>query len=172
MRILRFKNVNDLAVEVERALRSLATSPSFRAFLPTGNSPRLLYNMMRENRQFWGLRLKGIQIDEFEDPRRLFWEEIQKELGKPLNVPISGWDPSWNDEQIDRHVEETLSEPIDVALLGLGPNGHVGFHEPGQKKDFMGGRVVVSEETMSRTPGAKTTKALTFGVGAFMRAKI
>jgi 6-phosphogluconolactonase/glucosamine-6-phosphate isomerase/deaminase len=62
------------------------------------------------------------------------------------------------------HIQIVEKEGIDVALLGLGPNGHVGFHEPGLKANFEGGRVMIKEETKKRVPGATTNEALTFGV--------
>ena len=66
--------------------------------------------------------------------------------------------PSWTDDEMKAHIKRTTDLGIDVALLGLGPNGHVGFHEPGYHADFLGGRVTISDETKQRVPGAVTNE--------------
>ncbi|SDX19320.1 glucosamine-6-phosphate deaminase [Paenibacillus sp. CF384] len=73
--------------------------------------------------------------------------------------------------------DRMLSEqPIDVQLLGLGHNGHIGFNEPDQ--ELHGGTHVVELEEATRaanarffdTPDEVPTKAITMGVGSILKA--
>lgn len=164
MKINKFKTAEDVAKAIHEHLKKRAKG-KLRVFLPAGKTPLPLYALVRQSKEFWGPRLEGIQIDEFVNPSRVFWNLLQNELGY---FNIIGWDPQWADDEIEKHVKKTLNQKIDVALLGLGPNGHVGFHEPGQPASFLGGRVTISEQTFRRIPDAKTREALTFGVGAFL----
>jgi glucosamine-6-phosphate deaminase len=171
MRILTFKNVNEVAEAVEKELRRLANmkSEALKIFLPTGNTPKPLYALFRKNSQYWKNHLDGIQIDEFIDPDRPFFKQLEREIVGPLGIRLSAWDPSFTNEMTFKHVKEVLSKPIDATLLGLGPNGHVGFHEPGITRNFEGGHQTVGEATRLRC-GAKTADVLTFGVRAFIKA--
>lgn len=67
---------------------------------------------------------------------------------------------------------------LDLALLGIGPNGHVAFNEPGESLQAASHRALLSRETRqalvsffgddaSRVPLA----ALTLGMGALLQAR-
>ncbi|MBA5790448.1 glucosamine-6-phosphate deaminase, partial [Escherichia coli] len=44
--------------------------------------------------------------------------------------------------------EEILSEhPIDIQVLGIGTNGHIGFNEPGTSFDSLTHKVVLTDST-------------------------
>jgi glucosamine-6-phosphate deaminase len=174
MRILRFDNVNDLATQLDKDLREKIWSHGGgarpRIFLPTGKSPKALYSLLRKNKTFWLERFDIIQIDEFIDNRRPFFNELKSEIANALDLKILAWDPNFSKEEIKLHVESILQHPIALGLLGLGINGHVGFHEPGIPPSFEGGKIVISEDTRSHAKGS-TYDVLTFGVGAFLKAK-
>src|SRR6185312_7337213 len=52
----------------------------------------------------------------------------------------------------------------DIALLGLGPNGHVAFHEPGLPRDFYSGCLRLSGESCERLHLPASTRAISYGV--------
>lgn len=61
--------------------------------------------------------------------------------------------------------------PSDLAILGLGTNGHVAFHEPGIPLDFRHGEVSLTAHT-AQTLGVRVgTPVVTYGVGALMETK-
>ena len=62
-------------------------------------------------------------------------------------------------------------EPSDLAILGLGKNGHVAFHEPGLPDDFSYGEVNLSANSAKGLDVSIGTKAVTYGVGALLQAK-
>jgi glucosamine-6-phosphate deaminase len=172
MRILRFKNVNEVAGAVEEELRLLVQKHSpIRFFAPTGKTPLALYERLRKDSQFWRGKLDPIQIDDFIQEDTPFLKTLNSEIVNPLGLKISAWDPKFSDSEASAYISKILSKPVHLALLGLGPNGHVGFHEPGHPSGFLGGRLEVSEETRARVDGATTREVFTFGVGAFLNAE-
>lgn len=75
------------------------------------------------------------------------------------------------EQQIDRFGK------IDLQILGVGPNGHIGFNEPGTA--FTERTHVVDLEESTREANARffpsitdvPTKAITMGIGTIMEAK-
>jgi glucosamine-6-phosphate deaminase len=59
----------------------------------------------------------------------------------------------------------------DLAWLGLGLNGHVGFHEPGIDPRMFSGCVRLSAKSTETLQLEPDTWGLTYGVGAFMACK-
>lgn len=65
---------------------------------------------------------------------------------------------------------------IDLQLLGIGFNGHIGFNEPGECFELNTRRVTLTESTMKANSrffpnGGMPTHALTMGLRAIMNAK-
>jgi len=66
---------------------------------------------------------------------------------------------------------------IDLQLLGIGRNGHIGFNEPGESFPSRTHLTDLSEDTLAANsrffgPGEKVpTQALSMGIGTIMRAK-
>jgi len=145
-----------------------------RGFFPTGRSAEGFYQKLRNDLPFWQKKFQVIQIDEFIGSERLFYSSLRHLVLEPLSLlsQVEAIDPLWNDAQIKTHIQKTLSEPIDFALLGLGPNGHVGFHEPHiTDSPFYGGRVLLSDESFKRVANAPSQTALTFGAASFLKAE-
>lgn len=59
----------------------------------------------------------------------------------------------------------------DLAWLGLGLNGHVGFHEPGLASNFASGCVKLSEKTCHTLELEAGTWGLTYGAARFMECQ-
>jgi glucosamine-6-phosphate deaminase len=65
---------------------------------------------------------------------------------------------------------------LDLALLGLGRNGHIAFNEPGSARDSRTRRVTLHEDTrldLARSVGAQAVprEALTMGVATILAAR-
>lgn len=64
---------------------------------------------------------------------------------------------------------------LDLQLLGLGINGHIGFNEPGTPWDSRTHVVSLSAETMAQNgpdfPGVMPERALTMGMESIMQAR-
>jgi 6-phosphogluconolactonase/glucosamine-6-phosphate isomerase/deaminase len=62
-------------------------------------------------------------------------------------------------------------ESADIGLLGLGMNGHVGFHEPAISAEFYSGCVPLSSSTCENLEISQGSWGATYGVQAFTRCK-
>lgn len=66
---------------------------------------------------------------------------------------------------------ERADERADLALLGLGLNGHVAFHEPGLPRGFYSGCVPLSAKTCETLKLESGTWGISYGAAAFQETK-
>jgi galactosamine-6-phosphate isomerase len=106
----------------------------------TGGTPTRTYRLFVEGHREAAARLRVIALDEWGGLRR--WEEgtceqyLRNHLLNPLGVAAERFigfrsdvaDPGAECERVAAALDE--HGPIDVCVLGLGTNGHVGFNEP------------------------------------------
>jgi len=123
----------------------LAARPSLRICLPTGETPSPVYAALAAAEARGAVSFAGstiVMLDEWVglppgDPARCD-VRLRSELLDRLRVPpslfaaidVDGPDP---DEAATRH--DAAAVGLDLAVLGLGTNGHVGFNEPGSSPD-------------------------------------
>lgn len=127
----------DLLAEV------FARNPAATVILATGETPMGMYRELAERRQRGELdasRLRVFQLDAYlglaPDDRRSLYGWMLRSFLEPLGVPpdnvvrLPG--DSADPDEVCRAYEEAVTSAggIDLAVLGLGPNGHLGFNEP------------------------------------------
>jgi glucosamine-6-phosphate deaminase len=103
---------------------------------------------------------------------------IQSHLLRPLGIPESqvAFPPAAALDGPERY-EAFLRESngVDLQLLGIGQNGHVGFNEPGSEKDSRTRFVRLTDETLEANRGQFTDvtprEALSMGIGTIREAK-
>lgn len=132
--------------------------PGQKVFVPAGGTPKPLYQRWRAEPSELLKSLRFLQLDEIiSGPKRgVFRGFLETELA-PYRSQIS-----WI---------ETADEVADLAILGVGLNGHVAFHEPDVPRAFASGCVRLSAETCRALDLQETTWGLTYGVGTFLRAR-
>lgn len=124
-------------------------------FLPAGETPKRLYAEWRAHPPAYLRGLRLLQVDDVLDGpgqgmfARFFAEELP---GVEVVPPVR-------------------EDSADLAILGLGTNGHVAFHEPGLPPSFSFGEVALAADTVNRLNLPLGTRGVTYGVGAFLRAK-
>jgi 6-phosphogluconolactonase/glucosamine-6-phosphate isomerase/deaminase len=153
-----FQTVENEALFVDEINLLLKTflQKGSRLFIPAGSTPIPLYkNWESEHPEFLN-EVIFVQIDEVLNGKTPFKDFFKKHL------------PSYykNIEWIDNNPKKA-----DVAFLGLGLNGHVGFHEPGIPDDFKFGEVELSEQTCISLEENPPLKGLTYGLGSFMECE-
>lgn len=123
-------------------------------YLPAGETPKPLYADWRAHPERIA-RFRLYQVDDVaEGPKAgLFARFFQEEL------------PGFSVEAPTRDVQ------ADLAILGLGTNGHLAFHEPGLPTHFRFGRVALHDDTCARLGLAPGTHGISFGIGAFLATK-
>ncbi len=159
MTLLIAEDATDLSRQASKWLETQAsTKRATSVFLPAGKTPEGLYKFWESTRPKWLRTLELRQIDEvLSGPQaglfRRFFE---------THLPSYQSQISW----IDR-----ADEAADLAVLGLGLNGHIAFHEPHLPKDFYGGCVQLSDVTCKTLSLEAGTWGLTYGASAFMSCK-
>src|SRR5690606_19816291 len=66
---------------------------------------------------------------------------------------------------------EEFEGPADLAILGLGRNGHVAFHEPGLPLEFRFGEVALTGATCRSLGLTPPRQGITHGLGHFMKCR-
>ncbi len=172
-------------VAAELIADRLAARPAARLLLPTGRTPEGMYAALREMAQRGELASAGatvLQLDEYAgvapgDPRS-FAAQVRAALeGIPLRAlhTIDGAAPDLAAEAA-RHAAEVARAPIDLAVLGLGRDGHVAFNEPPAK--VVSGVIDVTLNASTREDAAPAfgglgrvpDRALTVGIGTLAGA--
>ncbi len=121
----------------------VAAKPDAVVTLATGNSPIGLYRELAARRQagrFDATRLRIFQLDAYlgigpDDPRSLYaW--LEREFLSPMGVPAANvvrlpGNTAYPD-LICHAYDQALAAVggYDLAFLGLGPNGHLGYNDP------------------------------------------
>ncbi len=149
MRIVIVEDASALALRAADWIAlEIARTPNLLLLAATGNTPMGAYAELASRRWAGTLetsRLRVAQLDEYlglhdDDPRSLYrW--LATSLTEPLGVT-----PDWivrlhgdaEDSAEDcRAFDSRVADwgGIDLAVLGLGPNGHLGFNEPPSTPD-------------------------------------
>ncbi|WP_059049582.1 glucosamine-6-phosphate deaminase [Paenibacillus senegalimassiliensis] len=168
----------------------LQTNPRAILGLATGSTPVGVYEKLIELYRAGIVSFKqassynldeyiGLPTDHPESYRRFMDEKLFNQVDIDLNnthVPLGNTaDP----EQTARDYARLLDEAgqVDLQLLGVGHNGHIGFNEPGE--ELQGPPHVVKLEEQTRVANARffnsidevPTHALTMGIGSILKAK-
>ncbi len=116
--------------------------------LPTGNTPlgmyRVLLDQYGDRRDLWD-RVRFLALDEYiglgpQDERlfqgwlgRVFLDPIGITADRRMVFDSNTADPAAEIARMEHWVKQ--NGPIDLAVLGLGGNGHIAFNEPGTSFD-------------------------------------
>ncbi|MFW7380740.1 MAG: 6-phosphogluconolactonase [Oligoflexus sp.] len=124
-------------------------------FLPAGASPQGLYAKMEAIKPDFLNDIKFIQVDDILSggSRGRFRRNFEEQL------------PSYT-KQI--HFIDQGERQAEAAILGLGLNGHVAFHEPHLPENFQFGEITLSSETCQNLQVSPGTKGLSYGLGHFL----
>ena len=107
-----------------------------------------------------------------------FKHYIKTHVLKPLGLKESQFAfPPAHIENGPDHYENLIRESggVDLQLLGIGRNGHVGFNEPGSEKESRTRIVKLTEETIEANKDEFTDiiphEALSMGIGTILDSK-
>ena len=144
--------------------------PGSRLCLPAGNTPTPMYAELAESASLDEVTI--FLLDEFGglpdgDPGRcasmLARDLLAGADGRPLvHVPdVDASDPA---HAADRYGELIDSGGLDLAVVGLGSNGHIGMNEPGATADLSTRVVTLETSTSSNAAGYGATLSPTWGI--------
>jgi glucosamine-6-phosphate deaminase len=167
-------------------LVSWLEDPTARSLMVAcGNTPIDLYRRVAARKLSLG-HLHVFALDEYvgvpPDEPRTVGNFLRDHLADPWGIPperfftVSSLEAEAR-TSIEEHERRVLgSGALDVIVLGLGQNGHIGFNEPGSARDSWG-RVVeleaISIEANRRWFGGDyaPTKGATVGMGTVLAAR-
>ena len=186
----------DTEQQVARALADRVASavrerPAIVLGLPTGRTPLATYAELRRlhaEQRLSFANTSTFNLDEFvginaEHPAS-FRQYMQQYFFGAVDVPpgrihfLNGMAPDLDAEcaRYERDIE--AAGGLDLQLLGLGANGHIGFNEPGDELMADTHRAVLlagtrrdNAELFGGDPGRVPREALSMGMGTILKAR-
>ena len=168
----------------------LGVHPSATLMPALGESALGLYRELaglRTTGRFDTRNLRLVQLDEYlglsRGDRRRLRDWLERDVAAPLDVPAErvielpsdAPDPAAACRAYDAAV--AAAGGVDVAVLGLGPNGHLGFNEPPSGPDATSRAVELTDasiESNARYWGGRDAvpaRALTAGMDVILAAR-
>lgn len=191
MRLIKAKDYGELSQAAANIIAAQITlKPESVLGLATGSTPLGAYKNLIEknkNKDVDFSQITTVNLDEYcgltpdnEQSYRRFMDNnlfnrVNVNKGK-TNVPDgTAKDPAAESERYDKLIEELGG--IDLQLLGLGHNGHIGFNEPAPEFVKPTHAVELAETTIDanmrffKNRDEVPQKAITMGIGAIMNAR-
>ena len=188
MQLLTFSDNEQLSRWIVRRLvKALENKPDLIVCPASGNSPLRAYQLLGEEAEirpalFRHIRI--VQLDEFiaqnNAGKGVGDAYMRKYLLDPLGVDSSrylGFDVRREPEEEARRMHQRLSSwgNIDVCILGVGLNGHLGLLEPAAELPLHTHVATLAptsrEHHMLREVSEKPRKGITLGIGDLLHAR-
>lgn len=190
MRIIQSQSQKEAAETIAMTLIDrIAFQPASVIGLATGNTMVPVYEAwvrMAQERSVNHDKCFFFMLDEYLDiplnHPSSFKCYLQKHLFGPLDIqddqiaypPVHSVSLKDAGLEYERIIRE--SGGIDIQLLGIGTNGHIGFNEPGSLGDSRTREVELSHETIEinqkNFKGRMPNRALSMGIGTILESKL
>ncbi len=172
----------DLVCEILRA------RPAARIVVPTGTTPMTMYRELARRRERGEVdlgRVRVYQLDEYEgvppEDRRSLLRWLLESFVDPLGIPREHVVPLPRDGDpaacAAYDAEVRALGGYDLTILGIGPNGHLGFNEPPSDEQAPTRLVELSPESVRSNAGywgdadAVPRRAVTIGLGPLLASR-
>jgi len=191
MRIFIGENYDEMSRQAANVLSAQVTmKPNCVLGLATGSTPIGTYKVLIERCQKGDLdfsQVKSINLDEYVglsgDHDQSYRYFMDTNLFNHINIDKANTNvPNGLAEDVDaecaryNEVINTLG-PIDVQVLGMGHNGHIGFNEPSDVFELETHKVDLAQTTIDAnarffaSANEVPRQALTMGIKTIMQAK-
>ena len=168
---------------------ALENKPDTVFGLATGSTPVAMYNQLidlTQNSVISFCKARSFNLDEYiglsaNHPQSYRWfmnQRLFNHIDIDINntyVPDGAIDPQLAARQYERLI--TQSGGIDLQILGLGRNGHIGFNEPSSslvsrtRIKTLSGETVADNSRFFAEGEFQPSTAITMGIGTIMEAK-
>lgn len=187
MKFIKAKNYEELSsIAGEMIVQQVKEKPTSILGLATGSSPIGIYKYLAESGADFS-KVKSVNLDEYvgldSNHKQSYRYFMNKNLFDHINIDKSNTfvpngvakDLEEETKLYDQRIEDFGG--IDLQVLGIGLNGHIGFNEP---DDFFSAQthvVTLDQSTIEANARFFTTKdevprqAITMGMKAIMTAK-
>lgn len=157
--------------------------------LATGSSPLGLYKLMIKGYEDGVVdysRVKTFNLDEYlnlpKEHNQSYYYFMHENLFKGINIPnenvhLPNGDGKNHLEDCEVYEKLLNEQVIDIQILGIGSNGHIGFNEPGTSFETTTHIVELKEKTrldnqrFFNSIDEVPTHAITMGIKSIMKSK-
>lgn len=183
MEIIRVKNAEEGGKKAFEIIKDGMANGAKVLGLATGSTPITLYKEMTSSDIDFS-DMTSVNLDEYvglggsdEQSYRHFMnvQLFDKKPFKATYVPNGkAEDLAAACKEYDKTIDEN---PIDIQILGIGQNGHIGFNEPGAPFDGTTSVVDLTESTINANKRFfdkvedVPTKAVSMGIGSILKGK-
>lgn len=121
--------------------------------LATGSTPETLYTKLRQSDLDFS-DVTAINLDEYiglpadHDQSYAYFMEKNLFEAKPFKETHIPNGLASEEEETTRYNQVIEEHPIDLQILGIGTNAHIGFNEPGSSFDSLTRKVQLTKETI------------------------
>ncbi len=186
-----YENAAELNREAaEQMIRQINMKPDSFLGLATGGTPLGVYELLVKAFQKGKVSFRStitMNLDEYvglgQDHPQSYFYYMKENLFRHIDLPESqAFIPNGTADDLVQECaryDEVFRryQPIDLQLLGLGINGHIGFNEPG--KQLIGATHIVDLDDSTREANARffeslggvPKQALTMGIGMILKSK-
>jgi glucosamine-6-phosphate deaminase len=191
MRVLVFRLPEEAADSIsEEILRALKRKPNLVLGLATGSTPLPVYRRLAQAHAEHGVdfsRVQTFNLDEYVDLPETHSQSyryfMREHLFRDVNIPPENihFPPSEGSDLTRRagEYEELIhaSGGIDIQILGIGTNGHIGFNEPTSSLSSRTRIKTLTDRTVRDNsrfygPGEEPPQlAATMGIGTILGAR-
>lgn len=191
MKIYKAKDYDDLSRKAANIISAqVIMKPDCVLGLATGSSPIGTYKQLIEWYQKGDLdfsQVKSVNLDEYKgltrDNDQSYYYFMYNNLFKDINIDMAntnvpdGTEPD-SEKECSRYEEVVASMGgVDLQLLGLGHNGHIGFNEPAE--DFpkathcvdLAPSTIEANKRFFESIDDVPKQAYTMGIGTIMNAR-
>ena len=191
MIIYRAKDYNDLSRKAANIISAqVIMKPNCVLGLATGSSPEGMYAQLVDWYNKGDLdfaKVKSVNLDEYRglsrENEQSYYYFMHKHLFDKVNIDVNNTylpnglaeDPEEECRRYDALIESLGG--VDLQLLGMGHNGHIGFNEPGDHYDKGTHCVDLQQSTIEAnkrffaSEDEVPRQAYTMGIGTIMKAK-
>jgi len=191
MKVLRVKRWEEIGqTAAETVIGAWRTNPKLVLGLATGTTPIGFYRVLAERFRQEQLDFSGMttfNLDEYYPIRRhhpqSFTVYMREHLFQHVNIPeeqihmLDGEAPDPGSECRRFEAALVAAGGIDLQILGIGRNGHIGFNEPGTPFGSRTHLVALADSTIQtnsrffRDPAEMPRHALTMGIGTILQSR-
>jgi len=175
MKLIEVKNYKELSrIASDIIVEEIGKKPASVISFATGKTPKKTYkNLVNayKNKKVDFFKITALDVDEFypikKESRKSYYQYLFRNLFDKVNINkknIHLLDGNTKDpeKECSNYEKKIKENPIDLQILGIGENGHIGFNEPGS-----------SRNSKTRVVGLTHIKGtgITMGIGTIMKAK-
>lgn len=191
IRLIVAEDYEELSKQAARVVaEQIAQKPNSVIGFATGSTPIGMYDQLIKMHLQDGLDFSGIttfNLDEYvglspDHPQSYYffmWKQLFSKINvakEHIHVPTGIFaDPEAVCKEYEASIEK--SGGIDLQILGIGVNGHIGFNEPGNALTLATHITQLAEETIQANArffadqAEVPRQAITMGIGSIMKAR-